>query len=53
MPRFLKYGISGMALSAVIIGMANPMLGLEVVVSLLVSGMILVVGYYAVRRIKL
>ena len=52
MPRFLKYGLSGMALTAVYLGARNPMLTAEVTISLLVSGLLLVVGYYGVRRIR-
>ena len=50
-PSFVLYGLVGMVVAVILLWVALPMLAGELVVSLAVSGFLMIGGYYLARRI--
>lgn len=48
-PPFLRAGIAGMAVATTMIGLAYPPLAISALISLAISGVILVTGYHGGR----
>ena len=50
-PLFLKSALFGMAVATLLMGLMVPPLRMSLVVSLMVASILIVVGYYTVRRV--
>lgn len=51
-PLFVKSALLGMAVVALLMGLMVPPLRMALVVALMAASILIVVGYYAVRRIR-
>ena len=50
-PLFIRYGLLGMAIAVILLWLALPTLENQLLVSLLMSGVVMIGGYYFIRGI--
>lgn len=51
LPTFVRSALLGMGVATLLMGVMFPSLTYALLISLLISGMIVVAGYYVVRRL--